>query len=96
MEKGKIVRKISYTEGTHVSVLEKEFGKKFIKNMTVDKIKNTLSVNQRGIIFAYDKNAKIGHFFNAINEDGVVKFLDGQIGKSADLVYDYYEILLTN
>ena len=38
----------------------------------------------------------MGHFFNVINENGVVKFLDGQTGKAAKLNYDIYELLPTN
>jgi hypothetical protein len=34
--------------------------------------------------------------FMIINDNGVIKFLDGQIGKRAKLVYDYYQFLPTN
>jgi len=77
-------------------LLEIEFGKKFIKNITIDEIKILLKPNQRGIIFANNTKSKVGHFFNVINENGTVKFLDGQTGKSAVLKYDTYELLPTN
>ncbi|MBL7867673.1 MAG: hypothetical protein JNM71_06600 [Flavobacterium lindanitolerans] len=70
--------------------------KKFTGEVTLDFVKKTLKPNQRGIIFAYNKNSNIGHFFNVINENGVIKFLDGQTGKSADLIYDIYKLLPTN
>ena len=77
-------------------LLENEFGKKFIKDITINEIKILLKPEQRGIIFGYNKNSKVGHFFNVINENGVIKFLDGQTGKSAILKYDTYELLPTN
>lgn len=96
IKNGNLINIISYRKGTHISVLEKEFGKKFTGEVTLDFVKNTLKPRQRGIIFAYNKNSNIGHFFNVINENGVIKFLDGQTGKSADLIYDVYKLLPTN
>lgn len=34
----------------------------------------------RGVIFAWNEGGNIGHFFNAVNHGGAVKFLDGQAG----------------
>jgi hypothetical protein len=59
-------------------------------------IKETLKPGQRGIIFGVKKGETMGHYFNVINENGVIKFLDGQIGKKANLKYDIYKILPTN
>jgi len=96
MKNGKLIDIISYDKGTNISVLEIFFKRKFSQNVTIDIIKETLAPGQRGIIFAYKKNSTLGHFFNVLNEDGVVKFLDGQTGKSANLIYDVYKLLPTN
>jgi filamentous hemagglutinin len=37
----------------------------------------------RGIVFGSRGTGQIGHFFNAVNQGGTVKFLDGQLGKNA-------------
>ncbi|MEU1185315.1 toxin glutamine deamidase domain-containing protein [Streptomyces sp. NPDC005820] len=39
----------------------------------------------RGVIFAWQEGSDIGHFFNAVNRGGNVKFVDGQAGGYADL-----------
>ncbi|WP_397364146.1 toxin glutamine deamidase domain-containing protein [Olleya sp. R77988] len=95
--------KISYEEGTFLTVLEKEYGKKFIKDITPDLIRKTLKPGQRGIVYGQKKGSNLGHVFNVINENGIIKFLDGQkvVKKTADtqkadLIYDYYEFLPTN
>ncbi|GAA4760838.1 MULTISPECIES: toxin glutamine deamidase domain-containing protein [Flavobacterium] len=96
MKNGKLVDKISYDVGTNYTFLEDFYKSKFTKAMSVSDIKTFMKPNQRAIVFAYNKNSKIGHYFNVYNENGVVKFLDGQIGKKAILDYDVYHILLTN
>lgn len=100
---GKVVNLITYKEGTALTVLEKEYGKKFIKNMAPDKIRQTLKPGQRGIVFGYIYGRDMGHVFNVVNENGVIKFLDGQKKvkmttdtQKADLIYDIYEFLPTN
>jgi hypothetical protein len=103
IKNGKEVDEISYNYGTDLRVLEKEYGKKFIKNMTPDKIKQMLKPGQRGIVFGYINGRDMGHVFNVVNENGVIKFLDGQKAvksttdkQKADLIYDVYEFLPTN
>jgi hypothetical protein len=103
IKNGKVVDEISFNYGTDLRVLENEYGKKFIKNMTPDKIKQTLKPGQRGIVYGYIKGRDIGHVFNVVNENGVIKFLDGQKAvkrttdtQKADLIYDIYEFLPTN
>ena len=71
--------------------------------MTPDKIRQMLKSGQRGIVYGKKTNANIGHVFNVVNEDGVIKFLDGQKTvknvtdtQKADLIYDIYEFLPTN
>lgn len=38
----------------------------------------------RGIVFGM-RNSGIGHVFNAANQHGVIRFLDGQTGKAAEI-----------
>lgn len=94
---GKWENQVSYKRGTEPIVLEKEFGTEFSNWSTnLDDLVKDLKPGKRGIVFGYKKGANIGHVFNVINEKGVVKYLDGQTGKRAKLVYDYYKFLPTN
>ncbi|MCA6066946.1 hypothetical protein JI747_007140 [Chryseobacterium sp. RG1] len=94
---GKWENYASFEKGAYPSILEKEFNAKFtnwsedLSNLTKD-----LQPGKRGIIFGIKKGKNVGHYFNVINEKGVIKYLDGQIGKRAKLVYDYYQFLPTN
>nr|WP_165425621.1 toxin glutamine deamidase domain-containing protein [Streptomyces sp. BK022] len=49
----------------------------------------------RGVVFAWHEGADLGHYFNAVNYGGDVKFLDGQAGGYADLDYDHREFMHT-
>ncbi|MGW1507506.1 toxin glutamine deamidase domain-containing protein [Streptomyces mirabilis] len=49
----------------------------------------------RGVIFAWRDGSDIGHFFNAVNHGGNVKFLDGQAGGYVDLDWDHWEFMRT-
>ncbi|MBC8754187.1 hypothetical protein H2O64_05855 [Kordia sp. YSTF-M3] len=93
---GKFINTASYDTGTYLTVLEKEFGKKFILDMPPKKIRETLKNGQRGIVYGKVNGRSIGHVFNAVNDNGVIKFLDGQTGKKANLIYDTYQFLPTN
>lgn len=88
----------SYKRGTEPIVLEKEFDAKFSSAWTtnLDDLVKDLKPGKRGIIFGYKKGSNMGHVFNVINENGVIKYLDGQTGRRAKLVYDYYKFLPTN
>ncbi|WP_332453302.1 toxin glutamine deamidase domain-containing protein [Chryseobacterium aquaticum] len=95
--KGKWENYASFEDGTEFLVLEKEFNAKFSKwTVNLDDLIRDLKPSKRGIIFGVKKGKNMGHYFNVINENGVVKFLDGQTGKRAKLVYDYYQFLPTN
>ncbi|MGC6100551.1 toxin glutamine deamidase domain-containing protein [Enterobacter quasiroggenkampii] len=39
----------------------------------------------RGIVFGSYGPGQPGHVFNVVNQNGTVRFLDGQTGKSTDL-----------
>jgi len=36
-----------------------------------------------GYVFATAKDGEVGHVFNVINQNGTVRFLDGQTGRAA-------------
>jgi len=94
---GKWENYISFDKGTLPTVLEKEFSAKF-SNWTHDLniLLKDLKPNKRGIVFGIKKGKNMGHYFNVVNDNGVIKYLDGQTGKQAKLVYDYYQFLPTN
>jgi len=50
----------------------------------------------RGIVFG-GRNGVPGHVFNAVNQGGVIRFLDGQVGGVASFKrYDYFMFLWTH
>jgi filamentous hemagglutinin len=55
-----------------------------------------LKPGQRGIIYGKINSNGIAHVFNVYNEKGIIKFIDGQTGKRADLICDNYKFLPTN
>lgn len=51
----------------------------------------------RGIIYGSYGLDQPGHVFNVVNQNGIIRFLDGQSGKVADLSkFDSFRILRTN
>lgn len=51
----------------------------------------------RGIVFGSRGPGETGHMFNVVNQNGTVRFLDGQTGKPADLGgYTSLHLLRTN
>ncbi len=83
-----------------LSVLEKQYGGQFAKTSGIDEIQSSLlsnGENARGIIFGDRGAGRTGHVFNAVNQNGEVKFLDGQTGKNAVLEgYRGFRLLPTN
>jgi filamentous hemagglutinin len=70
---------------TRVSVLEKYFGGLFQPMRSPADIERGLQAagpGARGIVFG-QRAGGIGHFFNGVNQGGVVRFLDGQLGDEA-------------
>lgn len=54
----------------------------------------------RGIVYGFDTDGAgnipyPGHFFNAVNDGGNVKFLDGQTGRYGVLDWEYYDFMYT-
>lgn len=94
---GKWENYASFDEGTTPIVLETEFNAKFSEwTRDLDSLVKNLKPGKRGIIFGIKEGKNMGHYFNVINDKGVIKYLDGQVGKRAKLVYDYYQFLPTN
>jgi hypothetical protein len=73
---------------TSISVLEKMFGGRFASVSGPGAIESQLlnaGSGARGIVFGSRGAGEVGHVFNAVNQNGVVRFLDGQIGGAASL-----------
>ncbi|AWH88634.1 DUF637 domain-containing protein [Limnobaculum parvum] len=88
------------TSGVPLTVLEKHFGTKF-KYVSSSKDITQQMINEgsgaRGIVFGSYGPGQVGHVFNVVNQNGTIRFLDGQIGKSADLSqFKSFQLLRTN
>jgi RHS repeat-associated protein len=71
---------------TPISQLESVFGRKFVP-MSQEEIGLRLAKTgdgSRGIIFGSRGSNRSGHFFNGVNQNGNIRFLDGQTGKPAN------------
>lgn len=85
-------------DGMWASDMERVMGRNFIDDMPLDAIKSKMASSgsgARGIIFGYDGFGK-AHYFNVVNDDGVVKFLDGQMNSYASLTWAHYDLMITN
>jgi RHS repeat-associated protein len=70
-----------------ISALEKGYGGTFSPPTTLDKITekySQLGDGTKGIVFGDVNGKNPGHVFNVVNQDGNVKYLDGQVGTVAD------------
>jgi len=68
-----------------ISVLERTFGGSFQPvsgQMQIGSILSQSGNGARGIVFGESLSGDVGHVFNAINKNGSIQFLDGQIGGS--------------
>jgi hypothetical protein len=72
--------------GPHsIAILEQIFGAKFSVAGDLGEVTNVLLAagsGSRGIVYG-SRSGGVGHVFNAVNQNGVVRFLDGQTGKAA-------------
>jgi len=68
-----------------ISVLEDVFGGTF-KPVTgraeIEALLTDAGAGARGVVFG-SRGSEVGHVFNAVNQGGTVRFLDGQIGGAA-------------
>lgn len=85
---------------TTVRSVERHFGQRFARGLTANNIGYEIGAagpGSRGIVFGYRGQGKIGHFFNVVNQRGVVRFIDPQTGTAANLSgYKNFWILRTN
>ncbi|WP_180964227.1 beta strand repeat-containing protein [Ralstonia mannitolilytica] len=83
-----------------IAVLEKQYGGRFGAATTADGVTGQLAAagdGARGIVFGSRGAGEAGHVFNVVNQGGVVRFLDGQTGKPANLSgYTGLYLLRTN
>ncbi|WP_075508691.1 toxin glutamine deamidase domain-containing protein [Gilliamella sp. App2-1] len=91
---------INSKNGVPISVLEKQFGTKFQNasrpNNIIEQMSNAGS-GARGIVFGSYGPGQPGHVFNVVNQNGKIRFLDGQTGKAADMSkFKSFKFLRTN
>jgi filamentous hemagglutinin len=76
---------------TNALQLARELGGSWIRTAGPDGISSLMldaGEGARGIVFG-GRGADVGHFFNVINQGGVIRFLDGQTGGPANLRAGY-------
>jgi len=83
-----------------INVLEKFFGSRFGSAGPISNVSETMlaaGTGARGIVFGSRGSGEVGHVFNAVNQNGVVRFLDGQTGRAASLEgFKDFRLLRTN
>lgn len=70
-----------------ISILEQIFGAEFSETCDIASVSQALlaaGTGSRAIVFGA-RSEGIGHVFNAVNQTGVIRFLDGQTGAAAVL-----------
>jgi hypothetical protein len=82
-----------------IDVLERVFGAKFssasVIRVVIEVMRATGS-GSRGIVYGV-REAGVGHVFNVVNQNGIIRFLDGQTGRAAELSgYVQFRLLRTN
>ncbi|WP_448683689.1 two-partner secretion domain-containing protein [Pseudomonas nicosulfuronedens] len=91
---------INSTKGVPLTVLEKQFGAKFGSVSAPETISQQMAGagdGARGIVFGSYGPGQPGHVFNVVNQSGVVRYLDGQTGKPANLNdFKTLQLLRTN
>ena len=82
-----------------IGTLESIFGAKFSMPLDIAKVVDALSAagsGSRAIVFGV-RSGGVGHVFNAVNQRGTIRFLDGQTGTVAVLLgYTEFRFLRTN
>lgn len=69
-----------------VAFLESYFGSRFLPvsgRSDIEAVMAAAGDGSRGVVFASKGPGQVGHVFNVVNQDGVVRFLDGQPGGTA-------------
>lgn len=82
-----------------IDVLERHYGARFGASTSIADIARSVSAagpGARGIVFG-SRVGDVGHVFNVANQNGVVRFLDGQSGGAASVSgYNGFRLLRTN
>ncbi|EOI5722281.1 toxin glutamine deamidase domain-containing protein, partial [Cronobacter dublinensis] len=91
---------IYHKNGVPLTVLEKQYGNKF-KSVSGSEViiqqMTEAGSGSRGIVYGSYGPSQPGHVFNVVNQNGTIRFLDGQNGKPADLSkFSSFKILRTN
>ncbi|UVL74223.1 two-partner secretion domain-containing protein [Pseudomonas protegens] len=91
---------IKSTDGVSITVLEKQFGTRFVSVSSADNVSQKMidiGSGARGIVYGSYGPGQPGHVFNVVNQNGTIRFLDGQTGKVADLSkFTSFKFLRTN
>lgn len=91
---------INHTKGVPLSVLEKQFSSTFGPVTAAENIAQQMANSgngARGIVFGSYGPDQPGHVFNVVNQNGIVRFLDGQTGRPANLSnFKTLQLLRTN
>jgi len=71
---------------TSSRALERLYGRSFVPSLSRTQLAEQLATQgNRGIVFGSNGAGKVGHFFNGVNQNGTLRFLDGQSGTAANL-----------
>jgi hypothetical protein len=86
---------------TTAAALSTHYGKRWMPTQGTAHIEaemRTAGPGSRGIVLGERPNGQLGHFFNVVNQDGTIRFLDGQAGGAAKLDngYSRFWLLRTN
>ncbi|MFP0197882.1 toxin glutamine deamidase domain-containing protein [Pseudomonas sp. PHC1] len=88
------------TDGVSITVLETQYGARFLGVPSSESITQKMldaGAGARGIVYGSYGPGQPGHVFNVMNQNGEVKFLDGQTGKVAKLdKFVSFKLLRTN
>jgi RHS repeat-associated protein len=83
-----------------IDVLETLFGGRFGAAGPIGSISESILAagpGARGIVFGARSRGEVGHVFNVVNQNGTVRYLDGQTGQVASLEgYQSFQLLRTN
>jgi filamentous hemagglutinin len=83
-----------------IRVLEQHYGSRFgpaTTNVGIEQKMLEAGNGARGIVFGSRGPNEAGHVFNVVNQNGVVRFLDGQTGSAATFSgYQSFHLLMTN
>lgn len=91
---------INSTKGVPLTVLEKQYGAKFSDVSSTETITQHMvggGDGARGIVFGSYGPGQPGHVFNVVNQNGVIRYLDGRTGKPANMNnFKTLQLLRTN